>query len=39
MITLQDGQDHGFAPTPRREHLCRVGWEKVVKKSSDLQAS
>jgi hypothetical protein len=39
MSAIHDGQDHRFNPTPSPEHMCRVGWDEVVKKRSDLQAS
>jgi hypothetical protein len=37
MIAIHDGQDQGFDPTPSREHMRRVGWDKVVHKRGDLQ--
>jgi hypothetical protein len=38
-VLIQNDQDHSFAPTPSREHMRRVGWDEVVNKRGDLQAS
>jgi hypothetical protein len=37
MIAVQDGQDQGFDPTPTREHMGGMGWEKTVDPRSHLQ--
>jgi hypothetical protein len=39
MITIQNSQDQGFDPRPRREHMRWLGWNEVVNKGRDLQAS
>jgi hypothetical protein len=37
MIAVQDGQDQGFDPTPTREPMGGMGWEKTVDHRSNLQ--
>ena len=37
MIAVQNGQDQGFDPTPTREHMCGMGWEKTVDHRRNLQ--
>ena len=39
MIAVQNSQDEGFGPMPSREHVRRVGWNEVIKKGRELQAS
>ena len=39
MIAIQNRQDQGFDPMPRREHMARMGREKAVDNRGDLQTS
>ena len=38
MIPIQNGEDHGFDPTPTREHMRRVGRDAAVNPGGDLSA-
>jgi hypothetical protein len=38
MIPIQNGEDHGFDPTPTREHMRRVGRDEAVNPGGNLQA-
>jgi len=37
MMTVQNRQDEGFDPTPRGEHMLRVGWDEAVDHRGDLK--
>jgi hypothetical protein len=39
MIPMQDREAQGLDPTPRREHMRRVGWHEIVDHRGDLQRS
>jgi|GEM_PF-3127496 hypothetical protein len=39
MITIQNRQDQGFDPTPRRQHMRRVGRNEAIDHGRDLQTS
>jgi len=36
MIAIQNRQDQGFDPTPRGEHMRRMGREKAIDNRCDL---
>jgi hypothetical protein len=38
MMPIQKGEDHGFDPTPTREAMRRVRWDKAVDHCRHLQA-
>ena len=39
MIAIQTREPQGLDPTPRREHMLRVGCDEAVNPGSDLQTS
>jgi hypothetical protein len=38
MIPIQNREDHGFDPTPTRDHRCRVRRDEAIDDCGDLQA-
>jgi len=37
MMPIQNGEHQGFAPTPTREPMRRVGRDEAIDNGSDLQ--